>query len=133
MKPTILFSNFNYLKTCLCHNLIVQLMAEGKKQMKVDKSLNIWNILGLGILNGNTIFCYFLYVNSLILLLQSQMGYTHQCSFLHCGPVHIRHHTHSGTSLEGSGTFQTRRCSGNYTHQCLWQRKPEREKVSNTT
>lgn len=45
---------------------------------------------------------------------------TNQCSFLHCGPVRSHHHTHSGTSLEGSDTFQTRRCSGSYTHRCLW-------------
>lgn len=55
--------------------------------------------------------------------LQLQKWTTNQCSFLRCGPARNHHHRCSGTSLEGSGTSQTRRCSGNYTHRCLWERK----------
>lgn len=82
--------------------------------------------------NSAKLFESVLCLNSVILELQLQTCYTHQCSFLRCGPVRNHHHTHSGTSLEGSGTFQTHRCSGNYTHRCLWQRwqrEREREKL----
>ena len=56
--------------------------------------------------------------------------WTHQCSFHRCGPVRNHHRTRSGTSLEGSGKFQTHRCSGNYTHRCLGR---ERQNVRYTS